>query len=266
MRVRVNEPVTLEASFYDGGENPVDPGATTVTISGYSGELLAATPAAADGELRTKGIIPTGVDHWTVTWTGQGGRVKQEYVEVVGDFLFELIDLRDLVSDTVAHTTADLRRAREATERLFEKVCGQSFFPRHYRTVSTGVTTHPALSVRKVLRVSAGGTVLTTPPVLWQGALDWTAASPYPTATTQLTIDLEVGMDAAPQDLREAGLSYAQYLLTHRKSRIPDRALTMTTDAGTFQLATAGGEWRPTDLPAVNEVLRRYRKAKVVFA
>jgi len=42
-------------------------------------------------------------------------------------------------------------------------------------------------------------------------------------------------------------------------TRIPDRALSISSEFGNIQLAQAGGNWRPTEYPPVNAILNKYR-------
>ena len=66
--------------------------------------------------------------------------------------------------------------------------------------------------------------------------------------------------DTPPSDIAWAARSIARYWVLQLQSRMPDRALNMTTPEGNFEVrAQAGGVGRPTPMPDVNAVLNRHR-------
>lgn len=283
MRLRISEPGTLRVTFYDDGENAVDPGAVTIGITGYAGTVVAAgTATSGTGATeRTFVITPTLLDDWTVTWTA-GSRTRTQQVTIVGDYLFELADLRamDPLNDQARYTAAALKHARDTASDLFESYCGVAFVPRHTRVVNSGMMFYPNVQrIRSLKRAQVNGVDMTTPPTLWRSELNWAFAQPIPYpgwlgaynpltgGPDQLVLDFEVGYDSPPQEVREAAMRYARYILLQGTSRIPDRATNLTTPDGTFQLTTANMQAeRPTGIPEIDAVLNNYRRRTTVFA
>lgn len=66
--------------------------------------------------------------------------------------------------------------------------------------------------------------------------------------------------DDPPADIAWAARSIARYWTLNLQTRMPDRALNLTTPEGNFEVrAQAGGVGRPTPMPDVNAVLNRHR-------
>ena len=66
--------------------------------------------------------------------------------------------------------------------------------------------------------------------------------------------------DTPPGDIAWAARAIARYWVLNLQSRMPDRALNLTTPEGNFEVrAQAGGVGRPTPMPDVNAVLNRHR-------
>jgi len=66
--------------------------------------------------------------------------------------------------------------------------------------------------------------------------------------------------DSPPSDIAWAARSIARYWVLNLQSRMPDRAINLTTAEGAFEVrAQAGGPGRPTPMPDVNAVLNRHR-------
>ena len=66
--------------------------------------------------------------------------------------------------------------------------------------------------------------------------------------------------DTPPEDISWAARAIARYWVLQLQSRVPDRAINLTTPEGAFEVrAQAGGVGRPTAMPDVNAVLNRHR-------
>lgn len=73
-------------------------------------------------------------------------------------------------------------------------------------------------------------------------------------------IGVEHGHDSPPADLQAAAITRLRHRLNMVRSGIPDRATSMSTEAGqTFALATPGLRGFVTGIPDVDVVLERYR-------
>lgn len=71
--------------------------------------------------------------------------------------------------------------------------------------------------------------------------------------------------DSPSESIRWAARSIARFWLLSLQSRVPERALQLTTAEGAFELrAQAGAPGRPTPMPDVNAVLNRNRHGLTV--
>jgi hypothetical protein len=272
-RVLVSTPATLEAVFYDGGETPVDPGTVTVTITRADGTAVV-TDAATTGSgtsARTYTLpAQTRLDHLTAVWTGTtGGRKVTTRHEVVGAYYADLAEIRglDALANTSKYSTGRLEQARWQAESRFEAATGVAWVPRHDREIIAGNNTTIVLlrwpRPRSLIGVSIDGTAaadLTLFRLYSTGQVERTSGATWPTGTTtsgNVIVEYTHGYDSPPADLKQAFLTYVRYLVLESTSRIPDRASAFSTEAGTFQLVTAGFN-RPTGLPDVDAVLNEY--------
>lgn len=64
---------------------------------------------------------------------------------------------------------------------------------------------------------------------------------------------------AAPVEIGLAARSIAIGYLRLYEERIPERALSVQSEFGQIMLAQPGAPWRPTEYPAVNALLNRWR-------
>ena len=83
----------------------------------------------------------------------------------------------------------------------------------------------------------------------------------YDDAGRNVTVTGTAGFTDSPsQSIRWAARSIARFWLLSLQSRVPERALQLTTAEGAFELrAQAGAPGRPTPMPDVNAVLNRNR-------
>jgi hypothetical protein len=270
-RILVGTPATLTATFYDGGETAVDPGTVTVTVTRADGTVVVTDAATTgSGAAARSYTLPaqTRLDHLTATWEGGlAGRVVTTHHDVVGGFYAELAEIRvlDALSNTTRYPTEKLAAARVQAEDRFDLATGVAWVPRHERETLSGNAT-PRLALRwarprSVIAATIDGAAVTDLLTLrlynW-GVVERTAGNIFPVEAAggggNVVVEYTHGYDRPPADLKQAFLTYVRYLLLDTTSRIPDRASTMSTDFGTFQLVTAGFQ-RPTGLPEVDAVL-----------
>lgn len=274
-RILVGTPATLSAVFYDGGEAAVDPGTVTVTITRSDGTAIA-TAAATTGSgaaARTYALpAQTRLDHLTAVWTGAAGRTVTTYHEVTGGHYAELAEIRAMnaLADATKFPTATLEAARDMAEDRFEEATGVSWVPRHARdTLSGNGETVLALGhypPRSLIGVSIDGVVsadLTKFRLYPYGVIERTVGSTWPAEAYggggNLIVEyVHYWSVRPPADLKRAFLMYVRYLLLEGLSRIPDRATAMTTEFGTFTLASSTS--RATLLPEIDNVLADYDK------
>jgi hypothetical protein len=271
-RILVGSPATLTAAFYDGGEELVDPGAVTVTVTRSDGTAVV-TGAATTGTgvaVRTYTLAAqTRLDHLTAVWTGAAGRVVTTRHEIAGGFYAELAEIRvlDAVTNVTKYPAALLETARRQAEDRFEQATGAAWVRRHARDVLSGngasrlVLSHRP--PRSLIAATINGTAaadLTLFRLYDEGIIERAAGATWPAEVAggggNVVVEYVHGYDAPPADLKQAFLTYVRYLLLDTRSRIPDRATAMTTEFGTIQLASATS--RATLIPEVDAVLADY--------
>lgn len=88
-----------------------------------------------------------------------------------------------------------------------------------------------------------------------------------PTVGPNVVLVLSAGITSSPPtDIAWAARTLARQYVLEQYSKVPSRALSMTSDSGSYEIrAQAGGVGRPTNLPDVNAVLSRHRHRPVVF-
>lgn len=271
-RILVGAPATLSAVFYDGGEAAVDPGTVTVTVTRSDGTAVA-TGAATTGTgaaARTYTLpAQSRLDHLTAVWTGAAGRVVTTRHEVVGGFYAELAEIRalDSLTSTTKYPEALLSVARAQAEDRFEQATGVAWVRRHARdTLSGNGATRMALPrrpPRSLIAATIDGVAagdLTLFRLYDEGVIERAGGVTWPKEAAggggNIVVEYVHGYDAPPADLKQAFMTFVRYLLLETRSRIPDRATAMTTEWGTFQLASS--TTRATLIPEVDAVLAAY--------
>ncbi len=274
-------PTTLTKRWYENGTQ-ADVGTVTVGVVDSAGTTVVtagtATTKAGSSTTTTYSYdlaIQTAVKRLTVTWTRtSSGATLDDTVEVVGAVLFTEAEARTFtvtgaqtpLSSESTYPDATIAEARDRITDLFEQYCGISFIPRSYHLETGGSGTRtleiPHHKVTQVLNCTIGGvaqTVSAIVPMRNQRLLHHTTATwswPSDADPHNVHVTYEHGYTEPPLDVKRAAL-----LLLLREvvpSDLPDRALSMSTADGTFRLATPG-EYGPTGIPTVDEVLNRYR-------
>ena len=274
-RILRNTAPTLQATFYIGETaTPPSPNTATVTVTRADGTAIVTGAAATNAgtgifsyvldETYTANLDLLTLD-WTATFSGNP-QVVRTYCEIVGGFYVSLAEIRALpgLSSTTSFTTATLGSARNWFEDLAEEFCGVAFVPRYGRELFDGCGQNTIRlkgrgvhQLRKLLSVKVDGVSKTLTDFVSYptGKVYWKAGS-FSTGYQNVEINYEHGHDKPDEDLRQAALAAIQTKLLGDMSGIPDRAISMTTDTGTYGLSLAGAE-RPTGIPAVDAVLKR---------
>jgi len=65
---------------------------------------------------------------------------------------------------------------------------------------------------------------------------------------------------SAPEEIALAARGIAIAYLRQMEDRIPQQALSVQSEFGQVMLAQPGGHWRPTEFPAINTLLNRWRQ------
>ncbi|WP_144121128.1 hypothetical protein [Catellatospora sichuanensis] len=262
MRFLTGRALALTHTFLDD-ESELTPDTVTVSVMRQGATTPAFEgPASKAGSVYTVSVpaLPQGV--YTALWTGDGV-IDATVLEVVGGYLFTIPELRksdeDLTPDR--HSTADVRRAREITEREFESITGRSFTPRTRRMPvgSSGESwiwpgLWDAYAVANVVDV-AGADVTASVSVDELGGLvgfDTLPCGVY-------WLDVSYGFKAVPDDIHRAALLRARSHLVASRSGIPDRATSFQpSEGGTYTLSTPGVRGSQTGIPDVDKALSDY--------
>jgi len=272
--------VTLSWQGADQYGEPDDPGSVTVQVVNSAGTVVKAALTATDGTGNNPRTIDltvaetADVDTLTATWTVSGTTVAVTEHDIVGGFLFSIVDARGTEKST-ANTSRDdelaARFARDVTEWKFEDLCGQAFVPRFHveriRCIPGGRSlklSFPNLrEVRWANQISNGTSTALTDDECAEIPADEVGVAVRQTSSWSCGVDVEIGyvygMIAPPADVRREAMVLFRSELNKARSGVPDRALSYTDPSGTsYQLGRVGTEWRPTGIDSVDEVLRRY--------
>lgn len=251
----------------------------SMSVTRADGTELASISAASPTEVgsglynldfdATVHLTRTDVLDCTLTYEVAGAARREDFqVRVVGGRFFDLRSLRGMqgIGNTTQFDTADLAAARDIAEEFVEDFTAQAWVPRSDVYELDAMTTGyflPYRPVRSLVRLLVDGTAVDASgaTVNQSGAL--TLPDTSSRASETVLVEFEHGEATPPADLAQAAMRLARHILFSGDSSIPDRARMMVTDWGTFALDIASEE-KPTGLPEVDSVLRRYRFARSV--
>ncbi|MBX6388251.1 MAG: hypothetical protein IRZ08_04480 [Frankia sp.] len=267
------------ALIYEEGGQAVDPGSVSVTITGHDGAEM--WSGIAEG---------TGMSERTITLTAaQLGRLDQLMitttsatvgeatlkVPVVGAELFGIGEARRFgdgaLADPIRYPDEALIELRARIREAFTVITGQRFVP---ELVTVTLAAYggqalllPDVRVSRIVAVAerygATWTELSADDlatlVLADSGMILRTAGTWPQGSHAVRLAYECGWPQPPLEIRRAALRLATSYQGLLSSNLPDRALSMSDELGTFRLATpgVGGSW--FGLPEVDAVLDRYR-------
>lgn len=291
-RIAKNAAATVSHTWYVG-ETPTDPtGTPTYSIVDANGTAVASGNATVvTGEGRTTAALAaqTITRLLTVTWVatvGGSSVTEVDQVEVVGGFLFSLVEARNSdtsLADTSKYTSADLAAGRLEVEQELEEICDRAFVPRYARLVldGSGISdlvlggVEPAppgcsADLRSLRRASVAPQVDETFVDLTAGQLAAVAVRPngvlrrtdgltWYEGYANVVVEYEYGWDGPPTDLKRAALTRLRSRLNMARSGIPDRATSYTMDSGGTYRLDLPGEWK-TGIPDVDAIYARYSR------
>lgn len=242
----------------------------TATTGVYSYTL----PTAVTGELGAYVAVSS--------CTVSGSTLTRTYeIDVVGDYLFEINELRDRDSSIteVSYPAEMVRDVREKVTQDLETAAQVAFSKRVKRAILNGDGSSslllPDVEVSEVLAVvvygeDAGvdvgddvtGTDLTDVEVdRTTGLMTRTDGQVFPAGSNNILVDYECGYDTVPGPIRAAALTLAiEYLVP---SSMPARATSQSTDIGDFRISVANIDLgRETGIPAVDAAIQRYGRTR----
>lgn len=242
-------------------------GATTTVTASHdnTGAVTATLTAAQLGALGVYDVL------WTVVRPG-GTEHRRGQLEVVGAHLYDLAELRSLwddYADAELWPAEKLRQNRDAVEDIFDTWCTPSL-RRRGRTVVLDGTWHgsfnyaaalelPDLYVHQIVSASMDGVALTTPELAQLVVYDTghlvRKTGLWNRGFGNITISYEHGLDQVPNDVHDQAMRLARATLTTPGA--PDRATSISNDAGSFRLTIAGKDG-PTGYPEIDACMMRW--------
>lgn len=284
LQVLEDTPARPRGKFYVNGTlTDIDAaGVPTVTLSRPDGT---AGPASGTVTRISTGVYDFALDatnttaptFYDITWTGNiGGKATTIHtrVEVVGAFLFTLDQAFTWDGGAIANAigTTDTAKELVMAKRLaigdrFEKLCKVSFYRRYARETSDAnggdiLLWHQRatdlISVKVDGVADSVSNYTLDPKGVLRSASNYRANWPIRAGIQNVTVEYVHGWDEVPGEISEAALRVARSQLV--PSNIGERATSITSDAGTILLATAGrGAFQPYGLPLVDSILFDYR-------
>lgn len=279
-RILVGTSATIYSYKLDGTGEAVNPGTTTVTITGADGNVVATAQTATESSTTHQlsfTLTPTQnnqLDWLTAVWTDAGDSTSwTTYHEVVGGFYFSVAQARtaDTTLAGVDYPDAALRALRDEVEREFEsdQAIGRGLVPRYMRErVCDGYLSKPDLRrVRSITGVLGDGEtwtpftsdqIATIPP----SVIGEIVVPGYCWPRGECIVEYEYGLDRPPSDLVRAILERLRYLSGRTSSGVPDKALTYSANGpggGSYGLAVEGRAGFITAMPGVDLLIKRYR-------
>lgn len=270
-RVVRGQSAKLSASFLSGEDALTLDGAVSVTITTAAGTLLesgtaTAAPAVGTGVFTYDLGPQADVGHLSVVWaaqaSGESVQVETE-VDIVGGRYFTLAELRGQsgLDDLAIFPTWLLEASRTAVEDLIHQVTGVAWCPAFARETHDGSGNSTLLLrrlyPRAILSATVGGSAIDTSAIEVYSDGEVYNASGWGLARRGVVLEYEHGRTNPPADLRRAALRLGRVTVLDFKSRIPERAVQMSTEAGSFNLSVAG-EKRPTGYPEIDAILAQH--------
>lgn len=285
LQVLEDTPARPRGKFYvNGALTDIDSaGVPTVTLTKPDGT---AGPASGTVTRISTGVYDFALDATStvspiwhdVTWTGNiGGKPTTIHtrVEVVGAFLFTVDQALTWDGGAIQAAIGATDAAKETIQakRLeigdrFERLCRVSFYRRFAREThdATGgdiLLWHQRatdlVSVKVDGVADSVSNYILDPRGILRAASNYRPNWPIREGISNVTVEYIHGWEQVPGPVSEAGLRVARAQLV--PSNIGDRATSITSDAGTILLATAGrGDFQPYGIPLVDAALADYRE------
>lgn len=270
---------TIRGLFYSGGvltDTDSTPTATLTKPDGTAGPASGTIshPATGTYSFVLAATSTTECTRYTVTWSGSIGTQPQTLtlmVEVVGNLLYTLAEAKawDGGAIPAAGVSDDaILQMRVLLTNDLERRCNVSFLPRFTRETHSAGRGDIRLYRRRagsLLSVTVNGTAsqldgywLDPSGILRpRNATSFLPGTPIRFGLGNVTVEYVHGWDQVPPPVSQAALRITRALLV--PSNIGDRATSITSDAGTILLATAGrGQFQPYGLPLADSVLAAY--------
>lgn len=189
--------------------------------------------------------------------------------------LFEIAEARSFDKGQLAseakYPDAVISEAEAGIREAFAQICGVSFVPVDVTAVLDGnglvTLVLPDQQVTAVTAVSVSGTALTSDELAalvvdTAGLVTRPDGAVWACGARNISVSYTAGYASVPYEIKRAALILCVNQL--RPTDLGDRTMSISSEAGTFRLATAGmGRDTWYGLPLVDSVLARYRVARV---
>lgn len=208
---------------------------------------------------------------WTATLDG-AEQIITTWAEVVGAHVVSIAEMRrhEPLDDDTTYTADALTRARDLATYALERACNRGFTTHYAReTIQPSGTSYLPLRgrlVRSASSVTVGATALDADGLaaVFADRAGYLYRSSGWAYGSNVTVEYLHGEQVAhPEVARAICLIAAEILfedaLDGDGSAIPDRATSISSEAGTFSLVTPGVGSAAFSLPEVNAVVEQWR-------
>ncbi len=254
----------LRVKLRDQDGTAVAPAGTlTCTITRADGTTVATDRATSDGTGHQRLCALTTEEAQTLdvlkaVWEDDGIVRATTYHRVVGGFLYALDELAQRAGIAEGFDQTELLTERDRITDVIEGVIGVSFCPTYDLEERRApgrceiVTRRPLRAIRSM--TLDGATVPTASMYLdaAQGVIDARF-----TVCGWMTLGVEHGEDAAPQDLVDAALMASADSLLRRWNGMGPRVRSATNDLGITQQFSYAGDRHPTGIDEADAVIMR---------
>jgi hypothetical protein len=283
-RIAQNTDAKITVAVYDSEGDPVTGQPVTLGVTRADGsELIAAdTDANEDGDGLYSYTLDAAthtdaIDRLAARWVVGSGQVLTTYHDVVGSHFFELADLRRLepLDDTDIYPARLLAEYRDLASYAIEDACAVAFTPRYGEYLFDGDNSRSVnlqvAGVREILSATLDGEAIDVAELDLRGGMIRRRAGSYWTREKPGVIRYSHAIsDVAPLRVARATKLLAREMLFADAgegdgSAVPDRATSLSSEAGTFSLVTAGIGDALFEIPEVNAVVQEYSAQGPVF-
>lgn len=261
-----NTSAQVENTFYVDGTPTQADGAVTVTIRRADGTTLATGPASAPGGGLYRFLISPQADlnFLSITWSGAFTGVTQEVVthaEIVGAQVFTEFAARTydgaVMGSASVYPDSMILEARSRITDALEHGTGVSWVPRFRRVVLDGwgldALMLPNLYPTRILSLDDDGTLLTAPQLaeleLYESGEIYYPSGMFTWGRRTITVEYEHGFAHLRDGVDRMALMWLRAELV--RSNVPDRALVLEGEMGTYRLSIPTGE-RPSGIPMID--------------
>lgn len=270
--------LTATAENEDGVAQTVTSPVSIVIRDGAGTVCVTDTPTIVSGKMQyvLDAVDVPKLDVYEATWTGVVGGESQSWTttfELVGDYLFEISDLRAqdrAFGDAVKYPSALLKQMRVWVEDVIESesAAAVAFVPRSRRVVLDGQGNPglwcPDLEISEVYSAKVNGVALTQTEldeIVVDDSILWMGASRHVWANGRQNIELHYvhGKRRAPGAITRAALMLAREYLV--KSDLPGRATASSIGDQWFRLTIAGRDG-VTGIPEVDAAIDQHGRKR----